>query len=676
MTTTTITTITHTTEGADGTKTETRSSSSTSNTTRLIPIPIPIPVPVILPIPVPVYSSHTAAAPAAHEHVDVGQKSSPYLFPSVPSVLAKLSPFASSHSFPSNQLPTPALTLPPSNKSAPAAYSSYRDTSDSDSDSDDLYSPSSRFSSFSLTPPPLHTYPHPLCPPTAHFFSCLPQELFYHISGYCEIESLLSLASLTRPLALDLSVDFWKYQFISRWGSEYDVDYETRVSASMGHLMQGLRSSGAFVWNAIEFSYSEGLIQRRENRMTALVPNTTAPGLEWVGGRQQREREPMNRRDVSSAEHSHGGRRVKKCSDLAPPVVRSLLCPRADSVQADVGRRNKALQNGRQWKLACIIRSTKGADEVELRRCALCNQLDCYTSLMRSQESADGCADHGNTSWLSPCSCGRFTHRSCLESVVMSEHLTETEAMRCDVCASPYHISQRLAISLPELLLATWRDRRWLSLKFFTVALPVYLLSLFVIVMAENLRFLLSLPVFPAPFVDARPTDAIRWPLPIHYVFMVWHHLLICILFSGRFHSTVSRIYYTPLYIFYIKLYLCMLASFLAFFFSFISCPLPANFPLHHLLVHLSSSPLATGAALCNALLYLVSSSVLIFLFWKTEYRVQTLRGEGGRGGVGEGKVGDGQVDGGEWREDEAGDEGEHQQHECLTCGLVHFRSH
>ena len=259
---------------------------------------------------------------------------------------------------------------------------------------------------------------------------------------------------------------------------------------------------------------------------------------------------------------------------------------------------------------------------------------------------------------------------------MISQHLTETEAMRCDVCASPYHISQRLAISLPELLLATWRDRRWLTCKFITVALPVYLLAMLVIFVLENLRFFFSLPVFPAPFIDSRPIDTVRWPLPINFVFMVWHHLLICILFSGRFHSTVSRIYYTPLYIFYLKLYLCMLSSFIAFFFSFISCPLPANFPLHRLLLSLSTSPYATAAALLNALLYLVSSSVLIFLFWKTEYRVQTLRGEGGRGGVGEGKVGDGQVDGGEWREDEAWDEGEHQQHECLTCGLVHFRSH
>ena len=681
MTTTTITTITHTTEGADGTKTETRSSSSTSNTTTLIPIPVPVPVPVILPIPIPVYPSQPSIAAAAtaagtllHDSIDSEPKNSPYLFPSVPAVLAKLSPFASSLTLPSHQLSPSAVNPHPPIKPAVVPYPGYSSDGDSDSDSDDLYSPSQRFSSFSLTPPPLYPYPHPLCPATAHFFSCLPSEIVYHVSSYCDIQSLLSLASLTRPLALELSVDFWKFQFISRWGSEYEVDYETRVSASMGQLMQGLRSSSAFVWNAIEFSYSEGLIPRRENRMTALVPNTTAPGLEWVGGTDERER--VNRRGVRVGVTGHSGRRVKKCSDLAPPVVRSLLCPRADSVQADVGRRNKALQNGRQWKLACIIRSTKGADEVELRRCALCNQLDCYTSVMRSQESADGCADHGNTSWLSPCSCGRFTHRSCLESVMYSEHLTETEAMRCDVCASPYHISQRLAISLPELLLATWRDRRWLSLKFITVALPVYLLALLVIFVLENLRFFLSLPVNPAPFIDNRPTDAIRLPLPINYVFMVWHHLLICILFSGRFHSTVSRIYYTPLYIFYLKLYLCMLSSFIVFFFSFISCPLPASFPLQRLILWLSTSSLATAAALLNALLYLVSSSVLIFLFWKTEYRVQTLRGEGGRGGVGEGRVGDGQVDGGEWREDEAGDEGEHQQHECLTCGLVHFRSH
>ena len=684
MTTTTITTITHTTEGEDGRKTETRSSSSTSNTTRLIPIPVPVPVPVILPIPIPVYPSQPATAlpsvpgyaggAPVHDILDTQPKNSPYLFPSVPAVLAKLSPFATSLPLPTPQPSWPAASLPlqPA-KAAATPYSDYS-YSDSDSESDDLYSPSQRFSSFSLTPPPLYPYPHALRPASAHFFSCIPSEILYHISSYCDIQSLLSLASLTRPLALDLSVDFWKFQFISRWGSEYEVDYETRVSASMGQLMQGLRSHSAFVWNAIEFSYSEGLIARRENRMTALVPNTTAPGLEWEGGSEQRRR--VDRRGVRAGVAGHGGRRVKKCSDLAPPVVRSLLCPRVDSVEADVGRRNKALQNGRQWKLACIIRSTKGADEVELRRCALCNQLDCYTSVMRSQESADGCADHGNTSWLSPCSCGRFTHRSCLESVMMRENLTETEAMRCDVCATPYHISQRLPISLTELLLATWRDRRWLTVKFITVALPVYLLALLVIFVLENLRFCLSLPVFPAPFIDDRPMDAIRWPLPINYVFMIWHHLLICILFSGRFHSTVSRIYYTPLYIFYLKLYLCMLSSFIAFFFSFISCPLPASFPLHWLIQRLSTSRIATAAALFNAALYLVSSSVLIFLFWKTEYRVQTLRGEGGRGGVGEGKVGDGQVDDGEWREGEVGDEGEHQQHECLTCGLVHYRSH
>ena len=302
MTTTTITTITHTTEAEDGTKTETRSSSSTSNTTTLIPIPVPIPVPVILPIPIPVYpiaatspnsgaaSLSPIAAPSLYETFGFEPKNSPYIFPSVPAVLAKLSPFASSISLPTQQLSSTALNPPPPNKPARSLSPDYN-AGDSDSDGDDLYSPSKRFSSFSLTPPPLYPYPHPLCPATAHFFSCLPSEILYHFSGYCDIQSLLSLASLTRPLALELSVDFWKFQFISRWGSEYEVDYETRVSASMGQLMQGLRSSSAFVWNAIEFSYSEGLIPRRENRMTALVPNTTAPGLEWVGEQEEKQRE-------------------------------------------------------------------------------------------------------------------------------------------------------------------------------------------------------------------------------------------------------------------------------------------------------------------------------------------------------------------------------------------------
>jgi len=118
-----------------------------------------------------------------------------------------------------------------------------------------------------------------------------------------------------------------------------------------------------------------------------------------------------------------------------------------------------------------------------------------------------------------------------------------------------------------------------------------------------------------------------------------------------------------------------MLSSFALFFVSFIAFPLPQ--PLHRLAAALSESPVATAVALLNAAFYLVTSSILIFLFWKTEYRVQTLKGEGdeGLGGVGEGRVGDDEAEGGEgWVEAFA--EHEHDQKECLTCGLVHFRSH
>ena len=647
-TTTTITTITRTT-GADERTTETSSSSSISNTATLIPIPVPVPVPVLLPIPIPY---PLPPPPLLCDPTLPCSKPSPFVFPYVPSVLAKLSPFSSSLPAPHPSLPSPVSLPSPLPPPSP-----YPDT-DSDSDSDSPYTPSSRFSSFSSSSPPLPHLVH------------LPSEIVYLVSSFLCIPSLLTMASLTRSLTLELScVDFWKFTFISRWGHHYQVDHDTRVSASMAQIVGVMKSSSAFVWNAIEFSYSEGLRGGVEGRMTALVPNTVAPGLE--GGEEPPEANAARvrgrrRRGVAS------GRRANKCSELTHPLVRSLICPRDGDSAGERRVRTKAWLGCRQWKVACIVRASKGVDEVELRRCVICNELDVYTSVMREQEVNNGCIDHGNTSWLSPCSCGTFTHRQCLESIIISNHLSETEALRCDVCASPYHVSQRLPLSIMELLWATWRDRGWLSEKFITVALPVYLLSLVSIFVLENARLVLRLQVFPAPFLDVRDVSAVRSPLPVHYLFLVWHHLLICILFSSRFHSTVSRIYYTPLYIFYLKLYLVMLASFIAFFFSFIAAPLPS--PLQSFASSLSSSPVFTAAAVLNGGFYLITSSILIFLFWKTEYRVQTLRGEGGRGGVGEGRIGDDEAEGGEWVDEMT--EHEHDQQECLTCGLVHFRSH
>ena len=679
-----------------------------------MPVPVLLPIPIPYPVSPPLSSSPTSSPTSSLPPFDSipfpppPQKSSPFLFPSVPSVLAKLSPFATSLPTPF-ALPRPPSPLPPplhsSSSSSPHPHSSSHLShpphspphlypslyADSDSDSDSTYSPSSRFSSFSsaphLSPPPSHGaphhhhphHPHPATPSPPPHLTTLPCEILYHVTSYLPIPTLLTLSTLTaRSLTSDLSLpDFWKFTFISRWGVHYQVDHNTRVSD--GIVWGVMKQSSAFVWNAIEFSYSEGLRGGVEGGpMTALVPNTNAPGLEGVGGGGGGGGAGTGGGGGGGGgvrrRRRGGGRRTNKCSELTPPLVRSLICPREGDPSAH-RQRSKQWMGVRQWKVACIVRSTKGVDEVELRRCHICNELDVYTSVQREQEMSDGCSSHGNASWLSPCSCGTFTHRQCLESIILSTGLSETDTLRCDVCASPYHVSQRLPLSIPELLWATWRDRGWLCEKLITVALPVYLLSLVAIFALENTQLLLGLDVHPAPFLDRRPTHtgAVRSPLPIHYLFLVWHHLLICILFSSRFHSTVSRIYYTPLYIFYLKLYLLMLSSFIAFFFSFIACPLPL--PLHSFITSsLSPSLLATTAAALNGAFYLIASSILIFLFWKTEYRVQTLRGEGGRGGVGEGRVGDDEAEGGEWV-DEVQDH-EHDNRECLTCGLVHFRSH
>jgi len=187
--------------------------------------------------------------------------------------------------------------------------------------------------------------------------------------------------------------------------------------------------------------------------------------------------------------------------------------------------------------------------------------------------------------------------------------------------------SQRFPISTTELLKVTLLDARWLMAQFLSITVPLYLLVVGIISVLENL------PNFVEILLNFDVTQT-RWllPSPSILVWSGWHQFMICIFFSTRFREASSRLWMTPVFSFYLKLYL--FCCFSVFFFVLTFVRLPLHPSLHWFLNTPAQlqrtfigNPVVIAVGWTNFVFYLISSSVIIFLFWKTHYRyrIETL---------------------------------------------------
>jgi hypothetical protein len=520
----------------------------------------------------------------------------------------------------------------------------------------------------------------------------LPLEILMDLTNFIDIPSLISLTMTNFSLTSDFhfSTEFWRCHFISRWGPEQQINNQTKLASTVNltnKIIFNITKNSSYFWNAIEFSFSEGaLFKRKQQKLREqqekyaklqgfsplLQPHSDEEELKFpeslleTYGNPKLGREQLNRRANS------------RCSALTKPLVKSLICPRSPSNHSSAEKFPPTAETGptspslalsnrisslltkkgssalcNQWKSACLLRDSRGPAEVELRLCMICNELDLFTVEERELELSRGGNSHSTSQWITPCSCGTFTHRICLEKQIVSNHLTGPESgenglegveqenggigrigapnnTKCAVCGSPYHITQRLPLSITELLLSTWNDRNWLLSKFLSVSIPLLIIQILLLFMLENLHLALGNAISgrKALFFDLRSESGIRYPSPLQHLFLFYHHLLCLILFSPRFHATIARIWRTPLFTFYIKLY-CVMGGNVIITLCIINGVPQLQFLYNAQIAVISAvlgPVLSNFLALLNCILFFLLSTVVIFLFWKTQYRVQTLR--------------------------------------------------
>jgi len=263
-------------------------------------------------------------------------------------------------------------------------------------------------------------------------------------------------------------------------------------------------------------------------------------------------------------------------------------------------------------------RKTFFEDEIELRRCTTCNELDVLTPAMKGDERMKASSLHSSSIWVTPCLCPTYSHRSCLEKIRDTQ-----EQESCPRCHCPFKFSQRLPIDGSELLKVTLEDHGWLFQRFFCVTLPLYICFIFISQFIENFEcifdFFLS-TFFPSTF-KYQFTGSWRYPSPPVLIWLSWHQFLFCILFSGRFREASTRLWGTPIFTFYMQLYFYYITSVIFFFLTFIRLPYHSSLPSIFIFAsnlqqnYFFLHPLWQFLGYLNFISYLFVSSVVIYFF-------------------------------------------------------------
>jgi len=247
-----------------------------------------------------------------------------------------------------------------------------------------------------------------------------------------------------------------------------------------------------------------------------------------------------------------------------------------------------------------------------LRRCFVCDVLEVLPLGSEPQ--------HFRKRWVKPCvSCAHFAHRSCLEQVLLvdqgayqrctrvAEAGTNTDLLSCKMCSRAYHVSRRFPESLPELLRATMREWAWVLRRLFVM----FLFFAWLYSLADH-------------YWDVSNELCISIALTA---------AMMSVSVSRRFHRGIQIVWNTPhrwryfqvFGSFALLFYTVSLRAFQPSHWAATGTEQPWLAGLHQMHSTLHSSYLATSILSSLSLLYMVTSSGIIFLFWKTSLRVPTV---------------------------------------------------
>lgn len=308
------------------------------------------------------------------------------------------------------------------------------------------------------------------------------------------------------------------------------------------------------------------------------------------------------------------------------------------------------------WKVACLLKE-RGVD---CSRCRLCDKIDVSSKVELG-------------AWITPCKCCEPVHRKCLEdqlhlhqkfsiwvpwrsssnvrkmwvsydapSVIVLDRASHhparvdgsnqfiTPKAKCNQCGETYQRSLRLPRSVQEVLFSSLSDPLAIARAFSTFA-----------------HFVLSILCIASVEAKCKHESCDNnLSLSEHWIHLQWSHrkwkLIACawwqlqqscmlhILFSPRFVAIVDQLWARSVSIFYVKLYIYFVLTSIFLAISFI--PIVTRFCRDNVAALILSdehldmlSPVFDILTICNLLNYAVSSTTVIAIFWRTNYRVYTI---------------------------------------------------
>jgi hypothetical protein len=310
------------------------------------------------------------------------------------------------------------------------------------------------------------------------------------------------------------------------------------------------------------------------------------------------------------------------------------------------------------WKVACLLKESG----VHCSRCRLCDKIDVSSKVELGEET-----------WITPCKCCEPVHRKCLEvqlhlnqklsilvpwrsssnvrkmwvsydapSVIALDRASHhparvdgsnqfiTPKAKCNQCGETYQRSLRLPRSVQEVLFSSLSDPLAIARAFSTFA-----------------HFLLCILCIAS--VDAKCKHEScdnNLSLSEHWMHLQWSHrqwkfiacawwqlqqsCMLHILFSPRFVAIVDQLWARSVSIFYVKLYIYFVITSIFLAISFI--PMITRLCRDNLAALILSdknldvlSPVFDILAIGNLFNYAVSSTTVIAIFWRTNYRVYTI---------------------------------------------------
>jgi hypothetical protein len=365
-------------------------------------------------------------------------------------------------------------------------------------------------------------------------------------------------------------------------------------------------------------------------------------------------------------------------SPLVEYIVNIMFLRHRDKpdVFQDKTSRTVKLANIDAWKLACMLRESG----VNCFRCRLCRQIGVASKTLGSTGNEQ--------SWIVPCCCTELLHRNCLEKKLGLVHkfdvmkfLTnrhddspkmwisydtpfthnpnhingadrfDSSAAVCNACGQSYRRTVRLPKDVYEVLTISLNDRLAV-LRFLSTIVHF----IFCILMIAGIEGACTHDLCQNNIIYKFGAIKLGWPGNQFkgISLLIWQLQQSCMLhifFSRRFVAIVDRLWLHPLCRFYVKLYLYFVLTSFLLMISFIPIASRWSYDIAQLLftserIH-SFIPFLHLIAFCNMAQYLITSSTVIAIFWRTNYRMFTVAT---RAVNGEHRMNDHPIYHGQWR--------------------------